>query len=179
MAFFIASRASATTCPADIGICAEREEVEAACRTVFGSLRAVFRGAGLGSPFSRLSTIGRPVDCVAAPSGGPEGRSISMASVARIWVEVVLRTAGWQSMFQIFNREKSQRPVTARPDREGECEDRRLIADDVPSIDTSCIAVCRLSLHQRAHAFSDAPSLKVKVKVAISRSVTDCRSLQN
>lgn len=55
----MASRASATTWPADIGIAVEREEVDAACRTVlFGILRTVlFRGgAGLGAP---LSTIGR------------------------------------------------------------------------------------------------------------------------
>jgi hypothetical protein len=71
----MSSRTSATTCPADIGICEDKEEFEASCRTVFvfGSFREVFRGAGICTPFS---TNGRPVDCVAAPNGGPvpEGR---------------------------------------------------------------------------------------------------------
>jgi hypothetical protein len=74
-AFFIASRASATTCAAEIGICEDSEEFDAACRTVvaFGSLRTVFRGGGLGKP---LLSSGRPVDWVAVPSG-PDGRSIA------------------------------------------------------------------------------------------------------
>ncbi len=60
-AFFIASRASATTCTAEIGICDASEEFDAACRTVvlFGILRTVFRGGGLGRP---LLSSDRPLD---------------------------------------------------------------------------------------------------------------------
>lgn len=60
------------------------EEFEAAWRTVVvGILRAVLAGGGLVMPFSGS---GRPVDCVAAPRGGPDGpdgaddRSIAMPS---------------------------------------------------------------------------------------------------
>ena len=58
-AFFIASRARTTTCPADMGICEDSEEFDAACRTALGILRTVLRGDGLGKPFP---SIGLPVD---------------------------------------------------------------------------------------------------------------------
>lgn len=60
-AFFIASWARATTCAAEVGICDASEEFDAACRTVvlFGILRTVFRGGGLGRP---LLSSDRPLD---------------------------------------------------------------------------------------------------------------------
>ena len=77
MALFMASRTSATTSSEDIGPSSGGGGFGTAWGILLGggALRTVFRG-GLGFPFSAM---GRPVDWVAAPNGGPVGLSISMS----------------------------------------------------------------------------------------------------